>query len=113
MKAANKAFLEENINHWHTLRDAQYLRHLDGNTRAEMQRILQEEFSPGYITDLWCSPCVATMVKLLYQRYEDWKEKNPEKAEEPPMEIIPDTTGESITPVKANFPKHRKKKEKP
>lgn len=73
MKPENKAFLEANRHHWITLRDAFYVRHLDGNTRSEMQRIMGEEFRPGYTSDLWCPTCVADMVRAVYQEFEKWE----------------------------------------
>lgn len=72
MKPENKSFLEANRHHWITLRDAQYCRHMDGNTREGMRRVMAEEFQPGYSADLWCPPCVVEMVKSLYRHYDDW-----------------------------------------
>jgi len=76
MKPENKKFLEDNEHTWITLRDAGYMMGLDGATRSTMARIICEEFQPGYATDLWCPPCVADMVTLLYRHYNAWKEKN-------------------------------------
>jgi hypothetical protein len=97
MKPENKGFLEDNRHHWHTLRDAQYLRHLDGNTRSEMQRIMGEEFRPGYTADLWCPPCVSEMLSSLYREFEKWEAA--QAATLPPIGInvvgsdaIPDNT---------------------
>ena len=132
MKPKNKAFLEANRHHWITLRDAFYVRHLDGNTRSEMQRIMGEEFRPGYTADLWCSVCVADMVRALYQQFEKWEAKqavidfhpdiedlakkkrelierwmreNAEKSELPITE-----PAKTIQPVKANFPSHKNRR---
>lgn len=127
MKPENKAFLEANRTHWITLRDAFYLRGLDGNTRSAMQRIMGEEFRPGYTSDLWCPTCVADMVRALYQEFEKWEARqtpaieefakkkreiierwmreNGEKGETPTPE--PEKT---IQPVKANFPSHKNRR---
>lgn len=104
MKPENKAFLDSNRHHHDTLVKAFYLRHLDGNTRSEMQRIMSEEFQPGYTSDLWCAPCVSDMVLALYRRYDEWLVANP-----PPVEMVEPVIvnpSESIQ-VKANFPSHK------
>lgn len=77
MNPANKTFLDANERFFTTLRDAGYMLGLDGNTRSAFARIICEEFQPGYATDMWCPPCVADMVLLLYRYYGEWKEKNP------------------------------------
>lgn len=89
MNQANQQYLEENKHYWLTLRDAFYLKGLSGDTRSNFQRIMAEEFQPGYTADLWCPACAAEMVKQLYQRYEQWQAAQP------------------IT-VEASFPKHDK-----
>jgi hypothetical protein len=91
MKPENKAFLEANWHHWETLKNAQYLKGLNAHERENFQRIMSEEFQPGYTADLWCPTCCADMVRLLYTRYEAWKAANPEPIE-----------------MKANFPSHKK-----
>lgn len=99
MKPENKAFLEANRHHWITLRDAFYVRHLDGNTRSDMQRIMGEEFRPGYTSDLWCGVCVADMVRALYQEFEKWEAAQPVIE----MAICVDTSG---GPDMVAFAKH-------
>lgn len=117
MKPENKAFLEANRTHWVTLREAFYIRHLDGNTRSEMQRIMGEEFRPGYTSDLWCGVCVADMVRALYQEFEKWEAANPEPEVAPEPPVVPhiEEAGEvdtevfdKLTPIKASFPSHKK-----
>lgn len=132
MKPENKAFLESTYHHWVTLRDAQYLKGLNGNEREGMQRVMREEFIPGYVCDLWCPACCAEMVKQLYTRYDAWKAANPEPVEEetaaPIVEGIQLTTGgdqappvmtpltegdstETVEGVEATFPKDEKPEE--
>jgi len=126
MNPVNKKFLEDNRHHWITLRDAKYLRHLDGNTRSRMVQVMSEEFQPGYTADLWCAPCVSEMITTLYQRFEQWEaaqsvftiDPNPQPKPEGQAEVIEfkengeiTKTMESFTPpiqVKANFPSHKK-----
>lgn len=103
MKPENKEFLEANYHHWDTLRKADFIRNLSGNERSDMQRVMGEEFQPGYATDLWCSPCVADMVRHLYTRYDQWKAENEKKTE--PAELpIPPKADEPII-VQTGFPK--------
>ena len=77
MTAENKKFLDDNRHHWLTLTKAFYLRHLNANERGGMERVMNEEFQPGYRCDLSCPHCVAEMVKLLYRRYDEWLEAHP------------------------------------
>lgn len=77
MTPENKKYLDDNIGYWITLRDAFYLRGLNGETRSNFQRIMSEEFVPGYTADLWCPQCCMDMVKNLYQHYERWQAAQP------------------------------------
>lgn len=121
MKPENKKFLEDNEHTWITLRDAGYMMGLDGATRSAMARIICEEFQPGYATDMWCPPCVADMVTLLYRRFNEWREKNKAPVADPlhkqkadmleglmleKPEVDPPATP---IQVKASFPKHPNK----
>jgi hypothetical protein len=74
-----------------TLVQAQYMKGLNGQERDDMQRIMSEEFQPGYHADLWCPPCVSDMILTLYRLYDAWL------AAQPP---------ESPITVQASFPKH-------
>lgn len=121
MKPENKAFLEENRKHWITLRDAKYLRHLDGRTREEMRRVMAEEFVPGYTADLWCPPCVSEMITSLYRYFEDWEARQalplPSESVDiieapviktgPPIPGKPVIKTEAPIQAKANFPSHK------
>lgn len=122
MRPENKKFLEDNERTWITLRDAGYMIGLDGNTRSEMVRVIREEFQPGYATDLWCPPCVADMVTLLYRYFNEWRDKHPQEPDEfhrQKSEMIEallknqevQQVSEPIpapVQVKATFPKHNK-----
>ena len=118
MKPENKKFLEDNEHTWITLRDAGYMMGLDGATRSRMAAIICEEFQPGYATDMWCGPCVADMVTLLYGHYYAWKDKNNTPVDDPlhskKAEMLEgllnkDEPAKPIQPVKASFPKHPNK----
>jgi hypothetical protein len=65
-------FLNDNRTHYDTLVNAGYLRGLSGETRTRMQDIIRRYWDGGYHTDLWCAPCVSTMLKKLYGLYDEW-----------------------------------------
>lgn len=105
MKPENKAFLEEHRSLWITLRDAQYLRFPHQGIKDGLVRIMREEFRPGYTVDLWCSHCVATMVREVYQEFEKWEAAQVQTITEP-VTIAIDPP--KPIHVQANFPSHKK-----
>lgn len=78
MKPENKKFLDDNRRYHTTLVQAHFMAMLDGNTRSEFVRVMNEEFQPGYTADLWCPPCVSDMVLAVYRRYDEYLAANPE-----------------------------------
>lgn len=111
MSPQNKKFLEDNYHHYLTVKDG-YVKGLNAAEREGMQRVMAEEFAPGYSTDLWCGPCVFEMVKLLYTRYEQWKAQQPIESvratfpkAEPPLQ-----GGISEVSKKSNKHKHHHRK---
>jgi len=72
MRQADIDFLEANRHHHTALVQAGIVRHLDGNTRSEIQRIIGEYWRKGYTADIWCSPCCADMLRLCYKFYDDY-----------------------------------------
>lgn len=77
MKAENKQYLDEHLDQFRTLERAQYLRGLMGSVRENFQRIISEEFVPGFTADLWCGSCVTDMVQRLYGvYYYNWLKAN-------------------------------------
>lgn len=59
--------------------------------RFELLRIMKEEFYPGYAYDDNCGSCLFDMVRLIYKKFNEWKE-----------------TQDPLKNVKANFPKNDK-----
>ena len=121
MKPENKVFLDENRYHHTTLVQAFYLRSLSGVTRETMQRVMSEEFQPGYATDLWCPPCVSDMVLALYRSYDHWISIQPAEVIPEVIPVISDpdtslvvTKPEELKPepiiVAASFPLNKKPK---
>lgn len=76
MNPENKKFLDDNRHHYEGFVKAQYLSHFDNATRDRLLQVVQQEFAPGYQANLWCSSCVADLLKFAYQRYDDWLSKN-------------------------------------
>lgn len=77
MKPENKKFLDDNLDQFRTLERAQYLRGLMGSIREAYQRIMSEEFVPGFTADIWCGACVTDMVQRLYGvYYYNWLKEN-------------------------------------
>lgn len=111
MKPENIKFLDENRHHHDTLVKAFYLRSLSGVTRETMQRVMAEEFQPGYLTDLWCGPCVSDMVLALYRNYDNWIKEQPAEVEQ---EIPEPAFIEPVAPVivAASFPSNLPKENK-
>lgn len=72
MNQANRERLNE-LEHHKITAASGFIRNLSGQERDDMQRIMREEFQPGYATDLWCNPCVFAMVVLLFQKYDAFK----------------------------------------
>lgn len=103
MKPENKAFLDANRHHHDTLTKALYMKGLNAAERDGMQRVMREEFIPGYHTDLWCPPCVSDMVKLLYQKYDAWLAAQPKEETKTDEPII----------IHATFPKQEPNEQNP
>jgi hypothetical protein len=76
MTQAEKDFLEANRGHYDKWKRAQIVSHLDGHTRSEMLAIIRRYFATNYIADLWCSPCVVSMMEYLYTQYDKWIKEN-------------------------------------
>lgn len=116
MKPANKQFLDDNLDHFRILERAQYLRGLMGSTRENYQRIMSEEFAPGYTADLWCSTCASYMVKLLYRHYYNWLKHNYNDGTDhidltdgiEKMNVVFEKENSKMV-MTATFPKHYKK----
>lgn len=75
MTPDSKAFLDLHRHHYDLLIRAQYVKHLDGATREGLLQVARKEFDPGYIADLWCSDCVANMLRYIYGQYDQWLAK--------------------------------------
>lgn len=90
MKQENIDILENLKQHWHTLRDAGFIKGLNSKEKGDMLKVMREEFQPTANPDMWCGNCVAKFVKTLYTLYEKEKAKQ-----------------ELPTVIQATFPKHQ------
>lgn len=72
-------FLEANRHHHNMLVNAGQVRHLDGNTRSEMQRIISDTWIKGYSADLWCPQCCMEMLTLCYRLFDKWLSDQPKE----------------------------------
>lgn len=79
MQQSSIDFLNANRHHYDLLIRAQYVKHLDAATREGLLKAAQE-FSPGYNASLWCSTCVADLLKRVYEWYDAWLKANPQPA---------------------------------
>lgn len=66
--------------------------------KADLYRIMREEFLPGYSYLDDCGPCLFDMTNLLYRLFDDWKAKQPKEG---PINPVP------IENIKASFPSHK------
>jgi hypothetical protein len=78
MKPENATFLDSNYDCYTEILKAETaMKALP--IRFELLRIIKEEFYPGYAYDDACGDCLFSMVRLLYRRFEEWKETDPLK----------------------------------
>lgn len=78
MTPENKAAFEDNRHHWHTLKNAGYLRSLNANEKAAILKAAKDEFfGEGFNPDMWCGECVMDFIKQTYQRFEQWEAEQP------------------------------------
>jgi hypothetical protein len=82
MSPENIKTLNAYRHHWEAWRDLQMFNQLDYSVREALLRVIREEFDPGYLTNLWCSPCVVGMLKLAYTQYDKYLESVQNKTQE-------------------------------
>lgn len=66
----DKAWLDANRSHWDLWEKAQIFNQLDSATRDGYLNMIRKYWDAGYITNMWCSPCVVAMMKYLYTQYD-------------------------------------------
>jgi hypothetical protein len=70
ISAEDKEWLDANRSHWDLWDRAQIFNQLDSATRDGYLNMIRKYYNPGYITNMWCSPCVVDMMKYLYTQYD-------------------------------------------
>lgn len=83
MNNLTKQILDNHKEHWYSLRDAGFIKNLNQNTIAELERIYKQEIDSKFFVNKWCNSCVAEMLKRLYLAvdYDNYKEPIKEFAE--------------------------------
>jgi hypothetical protein len=76
MLSESVLILERNKHHWEMWSNAMMVRGLSGSDRSDLLSVYQQEFNPGYTTDLDCQNCVIELLKLVYTSYEKFKSEN-------------------------------------
>lgn len=80
MQQSSIDFLNANRYHYDLLVRAQYIKHLDIATRQGLLDVIRLEFSPTYMSTLWCPTCVAELLTFAYTQYDKWVASQPAPA---------------------------------
>lgn len=72
MKAENKAFLDANRLYVQSYSQESPPRKLSYRDRERLFKIVCEEFDANFTTDLWCEPCVKSLVLNTYVLYDQF-----------------------------------------
>lgn len=67
MNYLNKAILNKYKEHWHTLRDAGFIKNLNKEIVEEIESVYKSEVDANFFVNKWCMSCVAEMINALYQ----------------------------------------------
>jgi hypothetical protein len=96
MRPENKQILDS-LEHFHTtfIRN-QTIQGLTVQNKADLLKVMREEFWPGYTYDEWCGECVGRFITIIYRKYNEWKEVHVE-----PVKDVPKVK------MKATFPKNK------
>lgn len=68
MKQEHKDFLEANIGNYHTIQNG-YVRNLDIHILNMYEHIYKEYLDKHFVLTKWCSDCVFSTLKRLYDYY--------------------------------------------
>jgi hypothetical protein len=66
MKYLNKTILDNHSQHWHTLRDAGFIKNLNKSVVEELEKVYNEEVDINFKVNKWCMSCVSEMIQRLY-----------------------------------------------
>lgn len=85
MNPANQAILDECRRHYDFYKRTETLQSsgmhaVTFHQLKELERIVHEEFVPGYRADLsGCGPCIGAHLTYVYRKYDDWLAQQPVK----------------------------------
>lgn len=68
MSPENKNILDQNLHHWHQLRDSGTV-NIIPDTAQQLLNILREEFNPGASCCIHCGGDICKMLRELYSHY--------------------------------------------
>lgn len=69
MSPDNIKYLEDN-KHFHTqLEKDSTVRNISHSEKEGFLNVIRLEFSPSYMVNLFCSSCIADMIKFVYTQY--------------------------------------------
>lgn len=63
----NRQRLESYRQYYDSWVNDRYLFSLGGDVKEDIQRIIREEWQPGYTCQMWCGYCVAKMIVLAFE----------------------------------------------
>ncbi len=66
MNYLNKKILDNHNQHWHTLRDAGFIKNLNKSVVEELEKVYNEEVDVNFKVNKWCMSCVSEMIQRLY-----------------------------------------------
>lgn len=66
MKYLNKTILDNNKQHWYSLRDAGFIKNLNKSTIEDLEKVYKEEVESSFFVNKWCMSCVSEMIMRLY-----------------------------------------------
>ncbi|CAB5223374.1 hypothetical protein UFOVP384_38 [uncultured Caudovirales phage] len=66
MEYLQRAILNKHKQHWHTLRDAGFIKNLNKEVVSEIEDVYKSEIDANFFVNKWCMSCVAEMINTLY-----------------------------------------------
>jgi hypothetical protein len=96
MKSDNKQILDALEHFFITFERVQTISGLTFQNKADLLRVMREEFMPGYDFDMWCPHCAGEFIRDVYRHYNAWKAVNIEAVTDMPK-----------IKIRATFPKNK------
>lgn len=77
MKQENFEKLKMHEIHWHTLRDAGFVKNLGMEIVSELEKVYQDELDKNFHVNRWCNSCVSEMIRILYiaTKYDQYEQE--------------------------------------